>query len=455
MIRTLAQLAVILALVFEVAVYRAAPGIGHLLFWLVALVTTVVANRSAERSPLPQAWMFLPSLGFALSVTLYDAGVVRFWSTALGLLSLTWAVGWNLIQRREAGALARLLPNRTLHLGYLWGAADDVWRPLSPRREGAAGNGMAIFRGILLTAPLLLLFGALLTSADAVFEKLLNQAFQGISLSLPLRIIFLSALFSAWLKLWLSSGPETAPHHRVLFGAIELKIALTALNALFATFLTVQAGYLFGGDAWVQSQGLNHAEYARSGFFELATCIALLLPLVMLAYQTAIGHQDSKLRWLGGGLILQAAGLAASAFSRMLLYIEAFGLSIERFYAASGILVALFVLALAAFACANPREVSWVVSRQTVTVLFLLSALSLVNVEDLIVRTNIERARQGKTLDLEYLRDFSCDAAPAIRQSESVITPQDKSSLLQQLTSGAGEQRGGLSWNLSRARAIP
>lgn len=454
MIRTLAQIAVALALVFEVAVYRATPGIGHLAFWLVALISTVAANRSAERSPLPRAWMFLPSLGFALSIALYDAEVVKFWSTALGLLSLIWAVGWNLVQRQEPGALARLFPYHTLHLGYLWGAADDVWRPLSPRHEGVPRNGMAIFRGLLLTAPLLLLFGALLTSADAVFEKLLSQAFQGISLSLPLRLVLWCALFSAWLKLWLSSEPQTAPRDRVLFGAIELRIALAALNALFATFLTVQASYLFGGDAWVRAQGLNHADYARSGFFELATCIALLLPLVMLAYQTAIGHHDSKLRWLGGGLVLQAAGLAASAFSRMLLYIEEFGLSIERFYAASGILVALFLLALAAFACASPREVSWVVSRQTVTVLFLLSALSLFNVEDLIVRTNIERARQGKSLDLDYLRSFSCDAIPAVRHSMGVITAEDKTSLLQNLSSG-GEQRSGFSWNLSRARATP
>ncbi len=454
MIRTLAQIAVLLALLFEVAVYRATPGIGHLVFWLMALATTAVANRSAERSPLPQAWMFLPSLGFALSVTIYDAGVVKFWSSALGLLSLTWAVGWNLVQEQEQGSLARLFPKHTLHLGYLWGAADDVWRPLSPRHDGLPGNGMAVFRGLLLTVPLLLLFGALLTSADAVFEKLLNQAFQGISLSLPLRIILWSALFSAWLKLWLSSQSQTAPRNRVLFGAIELRIALAALNALFATFLSVQAGYLFGGDAWVRAQGLNHADYARSGFFELATCIALLLPLVMLAYQTAIGHNDSKLRWLGGGLILQAAGLAASAFSRMLLYIEEFGLSVERFYAASGILVALFVLALAAFACASPREVSWVVSRQTVTVLFLLSTLSLVNVEDLIVRTNIERARQGKSLDLDYLRGFSCDALPAVRHSIGVITAKDRTSLLQNLSSG-GERRSGFSWNLSRALATP
>lgn len=452
MTRRLAQLSLILALLFEIAVVKATPGVGYLLFWAATLAATALANRAAERPPLPHAWMFLPSLAFALSVTLYDASAVRFWSTSLGLLSLLWAAGWNLCARRDGDALARLYPQRTFHLGHLINASGEVWKPLMHRRDSAEGQTLAVLRGVLLTAPLLLLFGALLTAADAVFEKLLVEAFQGVSLSLPLRLLLFCSFVSAWLRLWLSAEPQSAPRARTLFGAVEMRIALGSLSALFALFLIVQTGYLFGGSDWLAAQGLSHAQYARSGFFELTACIALLLPVVMLAYQTAVGEKDTALRWMGGLLILQAGGLALSAYSRMLLYISQFGLSVERFYAASGILVALVVLGWAAYACGSPRQACWVVSRQTVSVLFLLGALSLVNVEALIVRTNIERARQGSSLDLVYLQSFSSDAIDALKNSVGVIGPKERLALLRELSAEV-DKRGGFSWNLSRWKA--
>jgi hypothetical protein len=476
MLQKTALMAILLALGFEATVYGWTPGAGHLLFWLLAVAATATCNRAAERSPLPAAWMFIPSLLFALSVTLYDAAAVRLWSTALGMLSLLWAVSWNLLKDRGRGALARLFPSSTFHPARLAEAGGDTWRPLLGRASDCGKPCASVLRGLLLAVPLLLVFGALLCSADMVFARALEslQSHLGhLSLTFPLRLALWLGLFSAWLKLWLTAPREEAPRPRTPFGTVELTVALGAVNLLLLAFLAIQVRYLFGGAGLVEALGLDYAEYARKGFFQLSICIGLILPLVMTGYTAAQQNDDPSLRWLGGALILQAGGLAVSAFRRMLLYIATFGLSVERFYAAAGILVALAVLAWAAYACLRPRDVCWVMARQTVTVLFLLGALSLLDVEGRICRYNLARELQpspasglaladdspgqaSMALDIDYFGTLSCDAVPAISQALPRLSPQQQKAclaVLQHLRRNAGSTSGP-SWNLSRSRTL-
>lgn len=456
MLRTIAQMAILLGVAFEATVWGWSPGIGHVAFWLCALVATVVCNRAAERPPLPAPWMFVPPLFFAASVFLYDASVVRLWSSLLGMLTLLWAVGWNLTREREPGALARLYPNATFNLARLLTSGGETWKPVlsTPNKPSAA-----VLRGILLAVPLLLIFGGLLCSADMVFERALDSLGSSagrISFGLPIRMFVWLVVFAGWLKLWLSAGRAEAPSSRSPLGSVELLVAVGSVNVLFLLFLIIQVRYLFGGAALVEALGLNYAEYARKGFFELSACIALILPLVMLAYSSAQTHADSNLRWAGGALVLQAGGLAVSAFRRMMLYIDTFGLSVERFYAAAGILVALSVLAWAAFACLSPRDVSWVMARQTVTVAFALGFLALLNVEDGICRYNLSRAAHGQELDVEYFRTLSCDAVPALVKglpdSLNEAQRQHCRRIVLQLVESAGPSYGP-STNLARDEA--
>lgn len=455
MTRALVCASSLLALLFEAAIYGHRPGIGYVAFWLIALLATVTVNRAGERPALPYPWMFVPSLFFAASLYLYDAAAVTLWSSLLSLLGLLWAVSWNLTPAGESGALARLFPPSSFDPIRLYRAGQQTWRPLL---AGTTRPSAAVLRGLLLALPLLLVFGGLLASADQVFARALGSLEEGlgmVSLSLPIRLALWLSLFAGWLKLWLSSAPPTAPRYRSVIGATEMRIAVGAVNLLLLGFLLIQLRYLFGGAALVASLGLNYADYARRGFFELSACIALILPLVMVSYQTAQGLRENSLRWAGGALVLQAGGLAVSAFRRMMLYIDSFGLSVERFYAAAGIVVALAVLAWAAYACLRPRELNWLLSRQTVTVMFLLGSLSLIDVEGGITRFNLHRAESGRSLDTDYFRTLSCDAVPALLEQLPRLD-QDSRGMYLGIARGLvfnGRDSSGPSANLSRTRA--
>ncbi len=449
--------ALVLALAFEGLVYGIVPGIGYLMLWSTAFLVTVYLLKKAERRPR-SLWMFLPSLLLTGSLFLYDATVVRFWSTSLGLITLAWAVAWNLVLEREKDALARLFPQATFHPGRWGRSLNQTWQNnirWQPEHSKALGRTL---RGLALAAPLLLVFGALLSSADAVFARSLNSLFQSgteVSLVSPLRVLVWLALFSGWLRLWLMSAKQSAPQPRSWFGFTELMIALGSLNVMLVGFLLIQVRYLFGDTSAVEALGLTYAQYARKGFFELSICIALILPLVLTAYRAAESRADARLRYLGGGLILSAGGLAVTAFQRMLMYIEVFGLSVERFYAASGILVAMTVLGWAAWCCLSPRPVAWLLTRQTVTVLVLLGCLSLFIVEARIAEFNLERRVSGEhTVDLSYLSTLSTDVLPVLEAYYPRLGAEDQQRLVwaYAVILQGRDASSGASWNLSRSR---
>lgn len=459
MTKQVTRASLLLALCFEALIFGWTPGLGQLLFWGLALGTTVLLNRAAERPALPKGWMFVPPGMFALSVTLYDAQVVQFWGTILGLLSLLWAIAWNLLQEAEFAALARLFPSHSFDPERFGGQTIKLWTSSLDLSLDRQQIWKARLRGALLSVPLIMIFATLLASADLVFEQTL-QGFQDhlalLSPWLPLRLALGMIFLAGVLSFWLSAPQATAPQVKKSFGTIELSVALGSLNLLLSGFLAIQLRYLFGGKAALEALGLNYADYARQGFFELAACIALILPLVMMGIRTAEAENERTPRILGGLLVLQAAGLALSAFRRMLVYMEAYGLSIDRVYAAAGILVAITVLAWALYACCKTEPVSWVLARQTVTVFFLLGFLALVDVEARVAQVNLTRAiYMDKDLDIHYLSLLSCDVLPTLEQNLGLLPKEQDLQLYQAIKSirTRTDKTVGPSWNLSRVRA--
>lgn len=455
MTKRIALVALILAPLFETLVFNEVPGIGHLVFWMVSVLATTFLLQSAERESLPRLWMFLPSLLLAFSVFRFDAAAVRYYGATLCVLTLIWAVAWNLVSEWKPGVLALLFPRDTWSPSKVLSNSQESLKIECQMEKDSVHQ---VLRGVIFATALLLVFGTLLAQADAVFgAKLasLQEVFGHISPAPVLRVALWLGLAAGCLKVWLMTNAVKLPQAKTDFSSTELLIALGSLNLLLATFLAVQLRYLFGDSSLVEALGISHAHYARKGFFELSLCIALILPLVLLAYRASEAQKDARLRYLGGGLIACAAGLAVSALKRMLLYIEVYGLSVERFYAAAGILVAMTILAWAAYACCSPKPISWLMERQKVTVIFCLAFLSLVNVDYLVARSHLELVRNGvRTLDSRYISSLSTDALPALTEfrSKQSINSEELAEIQERIKGKAGSTAGH-SFNISRSRA--
>ncbi|MGH7531526.1 MAG: DUF4153 domain-containing protein [Gemmatimonadales bacterium] len=321
----------------------------------------------------------------------------------------------------------------------------------------------AVLVGVLLAAPLLVVFGALFAAADMVFDATLASLF-AVDLedlvSHALLVVVLAALAAGYLRWTLMLRPRAAEGSAGLAtpGFTSTMTALGLLLLLFLMFVVIQLRYFFGGAALVErTTGLTYAEYARQGFFELVVASAFLLPVLLGALHTVrddIAAHRASIRRVLGALLLLHAVIMTSAFARLRLYVEAFGLSEDRLYAA-----AVMVFLAGVFAWLAATELRGRGRRFTFGSLLhgygVLAALHLLNPDAFITRTNLARADAGaRAFDAEYAVTLGADAVPPLLEALPRLEPSARCRVVASLLDRwAGEDGDWRSWNWSRARA--
>jgi len=244
--------------------------------------------------------------------------------------------------------------------------------------------------------------------------------------------------------------------------------ALGALNLLFLVFVTLQVRYLFGGAAVIaETTGLTVAEYARRGFFELVTASALVLPVLLVAdWATLVegSRQRNIFRLLAGLLVALVGVLLISALQRMLLYVNAFGLTELRLYTTAfmvwlGVVFVWFTLTV--LTDGRPRFAFGALAQALV----VLGALHVANPDAVIARVNLTRFSRHRALslaeqdlgpDAAYLsRTLSADAVPVLLDRLSYLQPIQQTDVARTLLNrwGPWNEPDWRAWNWSEWQA--
>lgn len=384
---------------------------------------------------------------------------------ALGLLAWRGQAG----RLRLAGVMEYPLALLVAGLNALFGLALLVFDGI-PWKELGGGNRTkllaAMVRGLLLTLPLLLIFGGLFMAADAHFEQFVHNLFhldmEALAVHLA-SILFVTWVVGGFLRQTLrdNAAEEEADWEkwpRLSLGSVEVLMALGMLNLLFAGFVALQARYLFGGQEMVRATaGLTSADYARRGFFELVTVAALMLPLLLLLdwlLRRESRRSELLFNCLSGGLVLLSGAVMASAVQRMLLYHAAYGLTELRFYTTTfmGWLALVFLWFLITVLRGQRRRF---VFGAMVSGFAVVGLLHLLNPDALIVRANTDRVRMGKSFDVVYNASLSADAVPALLEAMPSLPQTEQVALNTRLQERvpAWSCVDWRSWNLSVAQA--
>jgi hypothetical protein len=273
---------------------------------------------------------------------------------------------------------------------------------------------------------------------------------------------FLSWLAAGYLRSATADGEQRLEFHlpdrRPILGILEIGIPLSALTLLFLSFVIVQVHYLFGGEEIIRTTvGLTYAEYARRGFFELMTLSGLVLPLLLVADWAFSAHQQSAVRAFRALSVVQLilVGLImVSAAKRLQLYHDAYGLSEARLYAAAvlaWIAVALTWFGLTVLRGHRDRFLFGAITAGFIVV----AALNLMNPDAFVARVNINRAVQGKELDVTYLSSLSADATPTLVSALPNIALPARCDIARHLDEELAERSGSSwrSWSLGQFRA--
>jgi len=461
------------------------PGLNLSLWIALVAVAAVALQRRAglTRDRERLGWLATGVL-FAAGLTWRDAPPLKL--LALGCATLTFALSAHRLAAawvRRAGVL-RYAGALVLGAIHAWTAAAlaivDVARfapSVQTSRLMAWRRGAAVARGLVIAAPLLLVFGALFMSADAVFAELVSSVLTFDFGRLAGHIVLFSVgawLSTGYLRSFLTGtdlplasrgqaidGRGVPTVKRPTLGITEVATALATLDLLFLLFVIVQYRYLFGGDTLVQiTANLTYADYARRGFFELVFAVVLVVP-VLLAAEWLLGRGTRRdtvvFRGLAGVQIVLVLAIAASAFQRLRLYYASYGLTESRFYAMVLLLwVGAILFWLAASVLRGRRDLfgcgALVSGLGTVALLFV------VNPDGIVARANVARMASADApvrFDVAYATSLSADAVPVLIDGLSALPGDVQCPLARHMLRRWAPDRGHSirSWNWSASRA--
>jgi hypothetical protein len=180
----------------------------------------------------------------------------------------------------------------------------------------------------------------------------------------------------------------------------------------------------------LQAEGLTYAEYARSGFWQLLGAAAIGGAALAFAWHALPRPASRRVRRLflvlGITLVALVGVVLVSAFRRLTLYEDAYGLTYLR------VLVQTTIVGLGAlFACVIVGLVrwraSWLPTAAVAIVTIAVVALNVANIDARIATSNIERAMRDDRIDAQTLTDLSTDAVPAMVDSLDRLSPAARS----------------------------
>ncbi len=433
--------ALALGWLFDFLFWKQSPGINFAIYaGLVLGGGFLVLGLNGLKPSWKSLLLLLPILFFAAMTFIRQEPLSIFLAVAftlalMGLLALTYLGG-----RWPWYSLSDYVFN------YVKLAGSMVARPVifmmerkkqagetPPPAASASSSGWkrfwAILRGVLIAIPVVVIFAALLASADLVFAQRVQDFVKLFRLgNLPqyiFRCIYILvgayALAGIFLHAALKSQDEKLvgmdkPLVPQFLGFTEAAVVLGAVVVLFALFAVVQFQYFFGGQTNVGVQGYTFSEYARRGFGELVAAAFFSL-LLFLSLSAVVKRQNQAQRrvfsGLGLGMVALVGVMLYSAFQRLVLYEAAYGFSRLRAYTHVFMIWLAVLLAVVVVLDILRKERLFALAALLASIGFA-ATLTLLNVDGFIVRQNVARAVAGESLDVAYLASLSPDSVPAL-----------------------------------------
>jgi len=304
-------------------------------------------------------------------------------------------------------------------------AITDIFKSLfASKSKNTMSTLLKIGFGLLLACVPTAIIVALL-SYDSDFSTLLSSIFSFNELfshlfSLLLGIPFAMCIYSLLLcahdgrcrdignKEWVSE----------LSGSSKVIPSLSALGAVvpmlfvYVVFFISQWKYFISAFLDKVPENINVADYARNGFFELCGVSAINLIIIILLSVIVCGNVIKRV--LSSVLSVFTLVLIATAISKMVLYIDRYGLTRMRVYPFWFMVLLAVVFIIILIKQFYPRLQAVAVSMAITVVMF--TALSVCNVDGIIASYNVSRYIDGTLdeIDVVSLAKMGDAAVPAL-----------------------------------------
>ena len=410
---------------------RAPLGTLCFLLFLYGATAAVFAVRKLPFRILPYA-VALSAILFSVSLILSSNGLLRFLAYAYALVSYLYWVNAVCRKSYRARFSGKLLID---YFNALFPALDAIGAIFTAMFYGkAAKTGKTILRlaigvGIAVIPTTIVLA---LLSYDSAFSDLLSRIFD-FSFTDVLSHIF-SMLLAVPIGMYLfgtyassrdienegvisAEGLEKTKRSMQIAPVLTVVVSALPILFLYAVFFISQWQYYVSAFTGALPEGLSYAEYAREGFFQLCTVSFINLLILgaihlFLRRQTKLASVILKLATVLYGVCTLV--LISTALSKMLLYIDRYGLTRLRVYTTCAMLVLAVGFLLLILRCFIPK----IPAAATVMTVALLAfgILCLGNADARIADYNADRYLDGtlESVDVDAMEALGDAGVPAL-----------------------------------------
>ncbi|MGH1494187.1 MAG: DUF4153 domain-containing protein [Acidimicrobiales bacterium] len=320
----------------------------------------------------------------------------------------------------------------------------------------------AVLRGLAIAVPIVLVFGLLLASADAVFESFftsLDIFDPAVLVGHAMLMVIGAYTMMVLLRMAATEGATDPIAKAPGLGHIEAGVVLGSVNLLFGAFAVAQLMTVLGGaEEALARANLDSKHFARQGFFQLLWVAGLTLGLLMVLHVATSENIKARriIRWLSLLTVGLTVLIVAVALTRISFYINDGGQTPLRLYAAvfSTWVAVAFVITAVRIMGVKPNQ-AWLMPALFVSGLMTLAILNVANPERMIALDNLNRDHDGL---IWHVRDgkFTGDGQAVLAAEIDRLSPERADLVTTRLCAdyaGYDYQSGILNFNLGKWRA--
>ena len=368
-------------------------------------------------------FLYISSLLLISSFSLNDDGLIKFITVIylLFVLVISFAgVSGNITEKDS---------------NYYW-FLDSIFKPVTKTFENVFSPFLSIknslknnrlkeyssvFIGVIVAVPFLFIIIPLLSSSDIAFESVINKIFENtahIFIALIIDLVLTPVFFS--LIFYLKKSPllekENAEKYKGKLAVSGINAFLISISFVYLFYLFTQLAYIVDAFKFVLPDDYTAAEFARSGFFQMAVIVFINFVILGL---TAINvkRNDFKLPKSTKTILLFISAFTifyiSTAIFKMMKYISIYGLTRLR------VLTSIFMIMLALIFVIIIlkllfNKIKYIKPIIIVCTLTLLS-VSMVNINTVIAEYNYKNFKAGKIqIDVSQIDSLGVSGIPVL-----------------------------------------
>lgn len=419
-------------LFYTFCIYQNASGITHPFFVAGTLYFYCYCMKKSEVPMKKDAVFYVVStmlLGISIFLT-DDYRIINMNKTGIFLLMIGFLLHhyyedekWGIVHYLQAICQTVLGA-----LSNLFSPYQDIAAYIKTKQNEKRDHSkmIHILIGLTISFPLLFIILALLSSADAIFDRLFTDLLQRFMWNIRVPYHFFNIIWKLFIGLLIGyslfafleqkSIPQEEKNRRT--GEPIIAITFTALlSAVYILFCAIQVAGLFLGSLQLPD-GYTYAEYARQGFFQLLFVCLINLTLVLICLSC---FKESKILKILLSIISACTFiLIASSAMRMITYIRYYYLTFLRIFVLWALFVIFLLMAGVVIHIYRDKFPLFRYSMIIVTVLYIIFSYS--HPDYFIAKYNLMNKEGQESAfflndgfqDDYYLYTLSADAAPIL-----------------------------------------